>query len=90
MTIRAERVSALNVCNPKIKDVRSGVEGRKEYAKPYVMRMAVSIWKNSPNMLRKPEMNAPILVQRANKPVTSEQTAKKRPISTKANMKRVR
>jgi len=56
----------------------------------YVMRMAVSIWKNNPTMFRKPEMYAAILVQSASNPVASEQTAKKRPIRTKANMNRVR
>jgi hypothetical protein len=57
---------------------------------PYVIRIAVSIWKNSPTIFKAPEMNAPILVQRANKPVRSEHTAKKMPIRTKANMKRVK
>ncbi len=56
----------------------------------YVIRMAVNIWKNNPPMLSTPEMYAPILVQRANKPLKSEQTAKKRPIKTKANMNLVR
>jgi len=56
----------------------------------YVMRVAVNIWKNNPIMFKKPEMYAPILVQRAARPVRREQTAKKRAIRTKANMKRVR
>lgn len=55
-----------------------------------VIRMAVSIWKNNAIMFRKPEMYAPILVQRANRPVKKDRTAKKRPMRTKANMKRVR
>lgn len=53
------------------------------------MTIAVTIWKNSPTMFKAPEMNAPILVQRARRPVKREQTAKKRPIRTNANMKRV-
>lgn len=53
------------------------------------MRIAVRTWKNRANMFRAPEKNAPILVQRASKPVKSEQTAKKRPTRAKANMNRV-
>lgn len=54
------------------------------------MRIAVSIWKNKPIMFKAPEMNAPIRVHSANSPVRSEQAAKKRPIKTNANIKRVR
>jgi hypothetical protein len=56
----------------------------------YVMRMAVNNWKNNPTIFRKPDMYAAILVQSASRPVASEETAKKRPIRTKANMNRVR
>jgi hypothetical protein len=54
------------------------------------MRIAANIWKNNPIIFKKPERYAPILVQRASRPVKREQTAKKRPIKTNANMNRVK
>ena len=56
----------------------------------HVMSAAVRVWKNSATEQRALERKLPMRLQRAKRPRNREQTAKKREIRTKANMKRVR
>jgi hypothetical protein len=86
----AEGIAALDVCDTSSKELEQGCGRGDVGLGTHVMTIAVSIWKNNPTIFKAPERNAPILVQRANSPVKREQTAKKRPIRTNANMKRVR
>lgn len=56
----------------------------------YVIKAAVSVWKKSAVIFKRPERYAPMRLQSANSPVKREQAMKKRAMSAKANMKRVR
>lgn len=53
------------------------------------MSAAVISWKNRATEQRALDRKLPIRLHSARRPSKSEQTAKKRPIRTKANMKRV-
>ena len=66
-----------------------GVKGRYG-GKAYVIKAAVRVWKNRATLQSALERKLPMRLQRARRPRKREQTAKKRPMRTKANMKRVR
>lgn len=70
--------------------VEERVVGEGWMGEAYVMRQAVMVWKNSATEQRALERKLPMRLQRARTPRKSEQTAKKRPMRTKGNMKRVR
>ncbi len=55
----------------------------------HVIRAAVRVWKNNATEQVALERKLPIRLQRATRPRKSAQTAKKSPMMTKANMKRV-
>lgn len=55
----------------------------------YVMRAAVNVWKNNAIEHSALERKLPMRLQRAMRPRKSEQTAKNRPMRTKAKAKRV-
>lgn len=61
-----------------------------ELGRTYVMRHAVIVWKNSATEQRALERKLPMRLQRAKTPRKSEQTAKKRAMRTKGNIKRVK
>lgn len=56
----------------------------------HVIKAAVRVWKKSATEQRALSRKLTILLQRARTPRKSEQAAKKRPMRTNANMKRVR
>ncbi len=72
--------------------IRSSLVGRAEVGEKgaYVMSAATRVWKNRATEQRAEERKLPMREQRARTPRNMEQTAKKRAMSTKANMKRVR
>lgn len=55
----------------------------------HVIKAAVRVWKNNATEQVALERKLPMRLQRATRPRQSAQTAKKSPMITKANMKRV-
>lgn len=56
----------------------------------YVIRQAAKLWKKSATEAVKLERKEPMVLNMAMRPVKSAQAPKKRAMSSKANMKRVR
>ena len=56
----------------------------------HVISAAVIVWKKSATEHKALERKLPMVLQRARRPRKSEQAAKKPPMRTKANMKRVK